>query len=291
MTARAQKAAEMILDRVSIPTLPSTLAAVYRILDDPDSDAESIGDAIGRDPAIAAKVLRLSNSAYYSPAEPIRSLHRAVMTLGVNIIRRVVVQATVLNCYEHLVDNPYYDINDFWKHSIRSAIGSRIVARLAPQALELHPEEYYTAGLLQNVGVLILLDAVPEEYVQAQREADENKEPRTEAEKRVIGTDHATLGALFCEEWRLDENIMLSAKYHATTEPPGQGRHVWALSRMADYLAKELTPQADLEAVMGGIDNEMLVSLNLNRTDVQEACPNILEEFGDVSIEEFMGNE
>lgn len=291
MTVRAQKAAELVWDRVSVPTLPSTLASVYRVLDDPDSGADSIGEAIGCDPAIAAKVLRLANSAYYSPAEPIRSLQRAVMTLGVNIIRRVVVHATVLNCYEHLLENGAYDIRDFWKRSIRSGIAARTVARLSPKALPLHPEEYYTAGLLQNVGVLILLDAATDLFVEAHRTAHEQELETTKAERDVMGTDHATVGALFAEEWRLDESIIECARYHHTSTPPGQARPLWALSRLADFLAERLTSPESVDATLQEIDSEILVSLSVRRSDVEGACPNLLREFEGVDLDEFLGKD
>ena len=289
MTARAQKAAELVWDRVSVPTLPTTLASVYRVLDDSDSGATSIAEAIGCDPAIAAKVLRLANSAYYSPAEPIRSLQRAVMTLGVNIIRRVVVHATVLNCYEHLLENDNFDLRSYWGHSIRSAISARTIARLSPKALPLHPEEYYTAGLLQNVGILILLDAVPDMFVQAQQESEERQEPLIKSEQRVMGTDHATVGALFAEEWRLDESIIEAARFHHAENPPGQGRAVWALSRLADTLAEKLTPKVDIETVLRELDTEILVSLSLRRSDLEGVASHLVDEFQNIDLEEFLG--
>ncbi|MBW2107689.1 MAG: HDOD domain-containing protein [Deltaproteobacteria bacterium] len=203
---------ERILKSVSdLPPMPRILHKAQRILGSPDGSLKALGELIESDPALAVKVLRLANSAYYRRFEKVASVHEAAVVLGMRVLGELVTVACsheVLGCS---LAGYGLEADALWRHSLCVAVASRIIAQRWEPA---SAEEAFSAGLIHDAGKLIL-----DPYVAERKEAFATflKDGQTsfiEAEKEILGFDHAEIAAKVCEKWHFPKSISKPIRYH-----------------------------------------------------------------------------
>ena len=194
---------ELLSDSVTIPTLPSVVHRINRMLQDPEVSLGDIGAEVAKDAPISTKVLRIANSAFYGLRERVMSTEHASCVLGLQVLRNIVMQASVIGHFEHISKNGEFDLEGLWRHSILTAECCQSLARRAKVPLDLAPEEFHTTGLLHDIGQVVLLDAMPDEFLRAVRTADELGCDLAIAEQEVFGFDHAAVGAKVAQRWGL----------------------------------------------------------------------------------------
>jgi HD-like signal output (HDOD) protein len=235
---------ELVARRVAIPSLPGAVASILATVDREECGAREIASALACDPALSARALRLASSAYYGAAEPVNDVPRAVMTLGRTTVRRLVVQAAVLESYARLSANETARVERFWMRSIAAAHLARAIARARVPDLAHGPEELYTAALLMDLGALVLLDHDAARWSAVQEDA-RGADPR-ELERASFGIDHGELAQVFVTSWGLPEVIAHAAElHHGGPVAPAQAS-LAAVVRAADRLAEELVEQREL---------------------------------------------
>lgn len=201
-----------ILSRVkALPAMPVAALEVIRILQDPNADANQVRQAIEHDPGLTANVLRLANSAFFGGPKSIGSLREAVVRLGLKRIMRVVVASAAAPVVR--VEVRGYDLpaGQLWEHSAAVAIATDFVA----EAVGLRtPESAFTAGLLHDVGKIVLGTYVEVDAGPINSLAVGEKLSFDEAERRVLGVDHAEVGAVVLEAWKLPPAVVDAVRHH-----------------------------------------------------------------------------
>jgi len=194
----------------SFPSMPGAAARLLTMLEDPEVTAAEIEDVLRFDPGLTAGVLRLANSSYFGFAHRIGSLRQAIVTLG----SKQLVQMVMATCMSTVMNRDVqgYDMGagDLWRHSIAVAVAAEGLVRslgLAPE------EEIFTAALLHDVGKLVLGAYVKETQGDMMRGADDEEEFQ-EAEQRILGADHAEIGARILETWSFPERIITAVRFH-----------------------------------------------------------------------------
>lgn len=227
---------------------PSTMIGpLLKLLDDKRSDMGTIGRFVATDPVLASDALRVANSAAYASATgPIDDCVFAVVRLGEAIICSLV--AARLKGVLGRASIAGYDMPDagLWKHSLRVAIASRLLAR---QCGLVKPALAYTAGLLVDIGKIIMADAVAERWDDLMLLLGAGDEITfDEAERRLFGIDHALLGAAATRAWNIPEPVpsAIGASHHPSRAPV-EVRHLASIIHVADVIVTQ-------EGVGGGTD-------------------------------------
>ncbi|MBI2265004.1 MAG: HDOD domain-containing protein [Armatimonadetes bacterium] len=225
-----------ILDRIKdLPTLPFIATRVMEIIGDPHSSALDLANVISTDQALTAKVLRLVNSAYYGFPNPITTITHAVAILGFNTLRSLVLSVATFDLFAKRGQDLIFDRQQLWLHSLAAAVCAKSIARRIAYP---NQEEMFVAGLLHDVGKVILDQYLHSEFAQAIESAKTEKTPMYEAEKKVLGYNHAEIGKLICEKWRLPMILTEAIRYHHDVDAARDNAKIASIVHVADILVK-----------------------------------------------------
>lgn len=243
---------DLVDGTVSIPTIPTVLTEINAIFSSPDGSAKDAARVIEKDPAIATRVLRLVNSSFYALKNPVSNINLACSIVGLKVIKNVVVQATVLQTFGNVGSVAAFDANWLWDHSFKTAVACRMLAERSPANAGLAKEDAYTCGLIHDIGKLILLDSQADRFVEALQLANKSKLPLARAEGEVFGFNHAHVGGLLANRWKLAPTVQAAVMYHHS---PATNAEDWArgfLVKAANTFAHQAA------ATKGGYEGDVL---------------------------------
>ena len=201
-----------VLKRVNdIPSLPQFVIDTLKKLDDPKSSAQDVADKLSRDEGLVLRILRLANSAYYGLPRRITGVSEAISLLGFKTVKSIVLAASVYKFMDGSFTGYALDRGELWKHSLSVAFASRYLAK---RIKGLDDEEAYVAGMVHDIGKIVLNDYVRFGYGIIAKLVEDDQVPFMDAERQVLGFDHAQVGGLIMEQWNLPETYMLAARYH-----------------------------------------------------------------------------
>jgi HD-like signal output (HDOD) protein len=182
-----------------LPTLPSMMATITRLMQDPRTSAEELGRAISTDPALVSKVLKLVNSAFYGFPGRISTITQAIVILGFSTIRNVVLTTSVLKAFGK-GGTGGVDVGRFWEHSLLTGA----IARALALEREAHfVEETFIAGLLHDMGRIVLSQKLPAEFAKVAQAKQRTGLPQLEAEQAVLHLNHGDIGGWLARKWNL----------------------------------------------------------------------------------------
>ncbi len=188
--------------RGQIGSLSVVVTELMTLLEQDDVELDVLQSLLSKDQALAARVLRIANSPFYGLSRRVASLHDATVVLGVHTIRNVVTAAGVIALFDD--DSPQaFSRVKFWQHAIGTGVASRVLAGRCNQ----DPEVAFTAGLLHDVGKLILQTLLPDEFARIMQHCWSEKCLIRESEATILGFDHTFVGAKAAEMWRLPLNV------------------------------------------------------------------------------------
>lgn len=197
-----------------LPTLPAIYQEIVTCLQNPDASLNEIGDIVSKDLGMVAKMLQLVNSAFFGIANPVTTVAQAVSYLGLDTISTLVLGHGVFGQFKQRGYGGF-KIEALWSHSIRCAAMAKIVAEeedLASKALN----EAFLAGMLHDVGQLVLASEMPEEYAEVRERVDRNGEFASDVELEILGATHGDVGAYLIGLWGLPDTIVEAIAYHET---------------------------------------------------------------------------
>jgi HD-like signal output (HDOD) protein len=194
----------------TLPVIPAVAARVLSLSDDATSALE-VSQVISADPVLTATLLRVSNSAYYGFSRRLSTVREAVLLLGFKQVRQIAVGASVMRSWKRnsaIADG--FDMDLFWGHSMSVAVMAEVAARKFNAG---RPEEAFTAGIVHDVGVLALRQAMPLQFRVAMNSAIQGT-PLLEAERRFLGVTHDRVGEALAERWELPERLVEAMAHH-----------------------------------------------------------------------------
>ncbi len=253
-----------------IPTLPTVLPRLLALMEDERTGVREISEAISRDPALASKILKAANSAYYGFPQKIATLDTAVPLLGFNMVKSLALSIGVVRSLPSRGGSPHLSTEDLWVHSL--AVGTLMQEMAARSG---RGREYvFVLGLLHDIGKVVLDQFFGDLFQQALREAAGPGGPRLhEAERRLIGCDHGEVGAILLTRWRFPTEIRDCIEVHHRDEvPEGVDPVDVALLRVADALSQRLGLGAS-----GNAEPPPVVAADLERAGIGEEDLGALE--------------
>lgn len=209
-------AKNILPSNLTIPTIPTVLTRIEKLVQDPKSGMKEYADVISSDAPLTARVLKIANSSYYGLRERCMSTQQAAVTLGLRVLRNVVTQAAVIEQSRGLATLGF-DLDALWKHSIMTAQTCNFIARRCRNPKLPTPDELYVCGLLHDLGQIVLLDNLKQDYVAIARQAQAEGLPLHVAERNMLGFDHAEAGSLIAVRWGLPAQMAGAIQHHHTT--------------------------------------------------------------------------
>ena len=223
-----------------LPSLSTTAAKVLETCNNPKSSPNDLNRLISLDPVLAGQVLRLINSAYYCLRQPVSSLTRAIIMLGINTVKNLVLSCAILQQLRHKQSFRALSAEKFWAHSLGVGVIAKCLAGVKGVSLA-EQEEFFICGLLHDLGKIPLNHKFPDEYVQALDMARRSCWPLGHAESVVFGIDHATIGGWIARKWRLSPAVIESLDcHHRPEESPDECRQLVLMVALADIYAQLL---------------------------------------------------
>jgi len=203
---------EKLIDRSGkLGSLPAIVYRVFDVMDNPKSTATQIGRVINEDPALTARLLKLVNSPFYGFTARVDTVYRAVALIGHRELRSVVVAASAIKVFDG-IPSELISMQDFWKRSLSTAVTARVLAAFRREG---EIERYFIAGLLHDIGSLLLYLKLPEEMARVlQRQAE--GEERCGLEKEILGYDHTEVGGGLLKKWNLPPLICGAVRFQQT---------------------------------------------------------------------------
>ncbi len=195
-----------------LPTLPTVVFQLSKALADENVGGQQIAAIIERDVALTTRVLRVANSSAFAGADRISSISAAVNRLGMKQVQRLCVVQAVVQAFESRQRG--LDYKQFWVHSAAVGIlAEQLWLRLGEVSSTL-PDDVYVAGLLHDVGILVLDQFFPSEYQQIASQLSALARPRSEVEREHLDTDHGAIGGLLLSRWTLPEVVADAVAFH-----------------------------------------------------------------------------
>jgi len=257
-----------------LPTLPTVLEKIVSLTNDPNVSIAQIEKAISTDPVISTKLLRIVNSAYFSFFREITSLKQAIVVLGLESTKNLVYGTSIISAFGKETRIKNFPLEGFWKYSVACGNISRTLASLLDYSFY---EEAFLAGLVHNIGKIVLARYKTEEFEAALEKSAETGQPLSETEKEFIGFDHSQVGFELATRWRLPQLLDDVIRYYETPDQAESNRDLCAIVRLASLLCRVYTIgtngepqytediQQDVSWAVLSQENEMLEVLDFDR--------------------------
>jgi HD-like signal output (HDOD) protein len=258
---------------INPPPLPQAFLALRRVAQNPMSTTTDVAEVIALDPGMSSYVLRLANSALYSPAGKVETISRAVARIGMSEIEIMAAAALIGRLFEKPPRSDVLSMPDFWRHAVAVAIFSRALGkRLDANA----GETLFVAGLLHDLGRLLLAMAEPDLCAAVLARAQASGLPLDVAERNELGFDHAALCGRICAKWQLPETLAEAVAYHhSPSQCPNNPQP--AAVHLADFMANVLGVRPSPAAGLPELDVSVLAFFDLGNAD-PKAFLDLLEE-------------
>ena len=202
----------LVIDVATLVSLPEVVLRINALVDDPKSSAEDIGRVVAQDAALTARLLTLANSAMFGRQRKIDTVGRAIAVLGTRQVRDLTLGLSAVRAFSG-IPNELVSMGSFWHHSVLCAVAARL---LAGECARGRPDSSFVAGLLHDIGQLVLFNKLPEQSRKALlMSIDAPNEPDLHVcEREILGFDHAAIGGALARRWRLPPNLVECIEFH-----------------------------------------------------------------------------
>lgn len=252
----------------ALPSLPAVVMQLLGSIGQNNADINQLSAIVSKDQALSAKALRLANSSFYGMQRKVTTMPQAVSILGMNSLRILVTATAVIGRFPAKGQGDF-DFRGFWQHSIAAAVCTRLIAK----RVDINPESAFMAGLLHDIGRLVLATGFPDQFKAAVNYRTEHDCTMLEAEREILSCDHATVGQALAEHWRFPPAIQMAVAGHHTPDQQWSGG-LTNLVHVADAMVHALDLVADEDDLVPSLSPNAWSSLNLDR----EAVLQVLSE-------------
>lgn len=258
-----QRALKEIVSQIdSLPTLPAIYVKLVEELKSEDASIEKIGDMISKDIGLTAKILKMVNSSFFGLRQQIASPAKAVIMLGLDLIKAVILTSGTFDRFKNL-KYPGFSLEQMWEHSMLTAAFSKIIAREGGLDRKAS-DAAFMAGLLHDIGKLLIAAYLPDSYRLINKLIRENPLSMAQAETVVLGTTHAGIGAYLLGLWGLPDTILEAAAFHHDPmRSAGNGLTSTAIVHVANALGESGQRIHPTEDVINGLDYDYLQKMGI----------------------------
>ena len=224
------------LDRVDdLPTIPTSLARILRIVQSPDSEFYDLVGAVESDQSLASKILKVANSPFFGCTRAVESLERAVSMIGFNEVRNIAIGLTAFQTLHRRSGTVRFDRDKFWRHSYACGF----VAHFISESMGFGNKEYsFVAGLIHDIGKVTLDCYFPKEFAMVLEDLSNPPNSFIESERRTLEIGHDEVGKYICNHWQLPKELCEAVGGHHN--PKETNNPLASLVYLADHMVHQL---------------------------------------------------
>lgn len=235
-----------------LSTTPALMGKILALMKDESASIDDIAEIVSHDLAMAGRLLRVANSAFFAHSGQIKDIHQAIFFLGLNRVRTIITGMSVLNMFS---SSAAFQIAGLWMHSYEVAYLSGI---LSEKVAITQPQESFLAGLMHDIGRLVLL-----QFDQARFLKIETTDAMFEQEQELFGCTHVQAGAWFAEEIGLPNSIVIAIKYHHKPSQAPDEMHVVSIVSLAEALTRMFSPRLEDDGIWTNEHDAILLEFGL----------------------------
>ncbi len=268
-----------------LPPMPQIVIKAREVMENPNAGIKDLVKLFEKDQSIVTKVLRLGNSAYYGVSGKISTVKHAAVLLGQKTLSEVITMAGISNLMGKELQGYGFDSGDLWRHSLAVGFGAKFLADKAKPHLS---NDAFVAGLIHDAGKIVLDEYVLERKDEVETFMAAEEHTFLDAEKNLLGVDHAEIAANICKKWIIPDAITQAIRWH---HRPSQsnGSEMALLLHVADYFVKMSGMGTSLDDLNYQMEEDAFESLGFQEEEldhllvhVMESVETIAEEFQDI---------
>lgn len=264
----AKRLDNLIRQVQDLPSLPIAVTRVMQLTNDPKAGLSDVAHALASDQGLAARVLKLANSAYYGSSRRIGTVSEAVVILGMRTTRNLTLATSCQDMLEREVQGYFLPRGALWRHSLACAAAAQNLARRAHFR---GTEEAFVAGLLHDIGKVVMSAYLKAEFAQVLTRVAKGRLTFSDAEREVLGFDDAEVGARLLERWNLPSTLVTAVRYHhAPSQAPESP--LAALVHVADTICLTLGIGLGVDGMAYTLDPNALAMLHLTEDDFEQVA-------------------
>ena len=246
--------AEAVLQKLDhiedIPTLPTIIFELNELLQNPDTPITEITDVIEKDQSMSLKILKLVNSAFYGVQSKVEDIGNAIILLGFNTVRNAILSLSVISAFNEKKGLEGFDISDFWKHSLAVAVTSKSLAQKTRKG---SPDACFVAGLLHDIGKVVMAQYFQELFGQVWTTARQDTLSFYDAEKKVSDIDHGRIGAYLAEKWKLSPEFINTIKWHHEFQTEIEGFNLLLIIYLSNIIVNSYNEDPECNVDISGM--------------------------------------
>jgi putative nucleotidyltransferase with HDIG domain len=251
---------DLITENEPLASLPNTFYLLQEAMDDPNSDFAQIGKIISIDPALTLRLLKIVNSAFYGYSNQIETVSHALGVVGTEQLVQLVLATSVVGQFKG-IPKDMINMECFWRHSVACGLVARTIHELHNEA---DGEKYFVAGLLHDIGRLVMCLKIPDQFRIVIDFARKSGDCWYKAEAKHFGFDHGGVGGALLRAWNLPERLQESVAHHHNPSAAKNYAREAAVIFLADHISHEIVDNENKEYLRGEISSSAWQRLDLN---------------------------
>jgi putative nucleotidyltransferase with HDIG domain len=272
---------EKIIARIEdLPTLPRTVLKITELVNDPKSSAKELARVITDDQVLTARLLKLVNSSFYGFPQRISTVTAAIVLLGFDAIRNLLLTTSVFDLFASENKNNRSDLEKFWDHSLGCAVGAKVIGNHLRHD---NIEELFVSGLLHDIGKIIEIIYLPREFSEVATAAKNENILMITAENKILGYNHAELGKLLGERWNLPAKLVQIIAHHHQPNSAGSFALEASVVHLADIFCRALNLGSGGDQKIPPLDKPAWENLKIKTTAIESIMEAMMAEFEDIS--------
>jgi len=266
-----------------MPPLPQSIIQILEIVNNDKSSSQELAKVFERDPTLAVNILKLANLPVYGFTSRISTINHAIVCLGLKMVKSI----ALTSCTHEMLNKeiPAYSLGEgmLWQHAISCATCARIIAQRIGYK---DNEEAYIAGLLLDIGKIILSGFAEDEFNQVSERAEKNKIPFNIAEQEVLGFGHPQVGGRIIKKWNLPSALVEAVQYHHQPNNTKTHKTLTNIVHLADAISCMLGIGLGCDGLMYEFEENTLGVLGLNKEDVESIMIELADKIQETEEEQ-----
>ncbi|WP_096894244.1 HDOD domain-containing protein [Candidatus Scalindua japonica] len=258
--------AGLLIKVKNMPPLPQSIIQILELTKNPESSANDLAKVFERDPKLAANILKLANSPYYGFSRTISTISHAIVCLGIDTIKSIALTSSTQEMLNNEIPAYALEKGMLWQHSIGCAVCARIIAKRIGFK---ESEEAYIAGLLLDIGKIILSNYAEDQFVEIIKKSKNDRVPFDRAEQEVLGFDHAKIGGKIIKKWNLPPILVDAVQYHHQPEKAKTHKKITYIVHLADSISCMLGIGLGCDGLMYVFEENTLDILGIHKDDLE----------------------
>jgi HD-like signal output (HDOD) protein len=264
-----------------LPTLPRTVLKITELVNNPKSSARDLSRIITDDQVLTARLLKLVNSSFYGFPQRISTVTGAIVLLGFDAIRNLLLTTSVYDVFSNHSKTGKFNQERFWDHSLGCAVGAKVIGNFMRYD---KIEELFVAGLLHDIGKIVEMMFLPQEFSKVTRHVRQKNTLMRVAEEKVLGYTHSEIGKLLGERWNLPPKLINVIGHHHDPGAAGVFTLEAAIIHLADIFGRALNIGSGGDEKIPPLDEYAWEILKIKTHAIEPILEEIKKEFDDISM-------